>query len=69
MEVTAQLQHEQEKAIATDMEKYFRKAKEILAKNNEYFEKVAQALARKKLLTAVDMAEIKSTCRMVPVTL
>lgn len=69
MDVTAQLQHEQEKAIAIDVEKYFRKAKEILSQNNEYFEKVAQALACKKLLTAVDMAEIKSTCRIVPVTL
>jgi ATP-dependent Zn protease len=59
----------QEQAIAAEVEKAYRKAKEILALNAEYFEKVAAALAKKKLLSAADMQKIKSECKIVPVAL
>ena len=59
----------QEQAIAAEVEKAYRKAKEIIALNAEYFEKVATALAQKKLLSAADMQKIKSECKIVPVAL
>ena len=59
----------QEQAIAAEVEKAYRKAKEIIALNAEYFEKVASALAQKKLLSAADMQKIKSECKIVPVAL
>lgn len=63
------LKSAQEQTIAAEIEKSYRKAKEILALNAEYFEKVATALAQKKLLSAADMQKIKSECKIVPVAL
>ena len=63
------LKSAQEQVIAAEVEKSYRKAREILALNAEYFEKVAQALARKKLLSAEDIQELKNGCRIVPVAL
>ena len=51
------------------MERYYRKAKEILSANWEFFEKLAAALAEKKLLSAVDIEKIREGCKMVPVAL
>lgn len=64
-----QLQSSQEQVIAAEVEKAYRKAKEVLSLNAEYFEKVAVALAQKKLLSAADMQRIKSECKIVPVAL
>ena len=64
-----QLQASQEQVIAAEVEKAYRKAKEILSLNAEYFEKVAVTLAQKKLLSAVDMQRIKNECKIVPVAL
>ena len=61
------LQSAQEEAIAVEVEKYYRKAKEILSVNWDFFEKLAAALAQKKLLSAVDIRKIKSECRIVTV--
>jgi hypothetical protein len=66
---TENLKFEQEKATAAEVERYYRKAKEIIALNYEFFEKVAVALAKKKLLSAVDIQEIKRSCEIVPVAL
>ena len=63
------LKSAQEQTVAAEIEKAYRKAKEILTLNMEYFEKVAAALARKKLLCASDMQKLKSECRIVPVAL
>ena len=68
-EDTNSLKHEQEKAVAAEVEKFYRKAKEIISLNIEFFEKVAMALAKKKLLSAVDIQKIKSECKIVPVAL
>ena len=51
------------------IEKYFRKAKEILSSNWEFFEKIAATLAQKGLLSVVDIQKIKSKCRIVPIAL
>ena len=63
------LRSEQEQAVSVEVEKFYRKAKEIISLNQEFFEKVAVALAQKKLLSAVDIKQIKSECEIVPVTL
>lgn len=56
-----------EQAAAAEVERYYRKAKEILSANWEFFEKLAAALAEKKLLSAVDIEKIREGCKMVPV--
>lgn len=66
---TEHLKYEQEKAVAAEVEKFHRKAKEIISLNAEFFEKVAACLAKKKLLSAVDIQKIKSECKIVPVAL
>lgn len=58
-----------EQAAAAEVERYYRKAKEILSANWEFFEKLAAALAEKKLLSAVDIDIIREGCKMVPVAL
>ena len=63
------LRFEQEKATAAEIEKFYKKAKEIISLNYEFFEKIAEALAKKKLLTTDDIQEIKSHCKIVPVAL
>lgn len=68
-EDTESLKSEQEKAVAAEVEKFYRKAKEIISLNFEFFEKIAAALAKKKLLSAVDIQKIKSECKIVPVAL
>lgn len=68
-EYSEQLQFEQERSVALEVERFYKKAKEILALNTEFLEKVAQALAIKKLLTTADIQEIKRSCKIVPVAL
>ena len=51
------------------MERYYRKAKEIISANREFFEKLAAALAEKKLLSAVDIQQIREDCRIVSVAI
>ena len=48
---------------------YYRKAKEIISANREFFEKLAAALAEKKLLSAVDIQQIREDCRIVSVAI
>lgn len=63
------LKSEQEQAVSAEVEKLYRKAKEIIALNHDFFEKVALALAQKRLISAVDIQQIKSECEIVPVAL
>lgn len=64
-----ELQYRQEQVVATEVEKYYHKAKEILSLNAEFFEKVASALSRKGLLSACDLQQIKSECSIIPVSI
>lgn len=66
---TEGLRREQEKTVATEVERYLKKAKEILARNSEFLEQVALALAKKKVLSAEDIREIKARCTIVPVAI
>lgn len=58
-----------ERAATMEVERYFRKAKEILALNAEFFEKVAKALQTKLVLTTDDIQRIKAECTIVPVSI
>ena len=68
-EDSQQLWSAQEQAVSAEIEKYYRKAKEILAANSEFLNKVAEALEKKKLLVMADIKAIKETCAIVPVAL
>ena len=65
-EDSERLKSEQEHTIATEVEKYYRKAKEIVSMNMEFFEKIAAALSEKGILSAVDIKEIKNSCNITP---
>ena len=58
----------QEQAVAAEVEKAYRKAKEILAGNREFLDSIAAELARKDFLTALDVKRIKSGCRIASVS-
>ncbi|MCR5636370.1 MAG: AAA family ATPase [Clostridiales bacterium] len=60
-----ELMARQEQAVAAEMERYYRKTKEILALNHELLDAIALELSRKGVLTAADIAEIKKDCRVV----
>ena len=59
----------QEQVVSAEVEKYYKKAKEILACNKEFLDKLAGALAKKGVLTMTDVQAIKKTCTIVPVVL
>lgn len=63
------LRASQEQVVAAEVENAFRKAKQILALNIQFLDKVAAALAKKKLLSAADIQQIKAECNIVQVTL
>ncbi len=63
------LQSAQEQVVSAEVEKYYKKAKEILMCNKEFFDKLAEALAKKGLLAMSDIKEIKETCKITPVAL
>ena len=68
-EDSERLKSEQEQAVSAEVEKFYRKAKEILSLNHEFFENITTALAEKMLLSAGDIQRIKSKCEIVPVVL
>lgn len=59
----------QEQIVAAEVEKAYRKAKEILACNREFLDALAAELVKKSLLTAHDVQRIKSGCHIVPVSI
>lgn len=61
------LRAEQEQVVSSEVEKYYRKAKEILSKNSDFLDKVAIALKQKGFLTGVDIQEIKARSSIVSV--
>ena len=61
------LKSARESVIISELEKYYRKSKEIIAANSMFFEAVSKQLAVKKVLTADDIACIKSNFDIKPV--
>ena len=68
-EDSQQLWSAQEQAVSAEVEKYYRKAKEILSCNKDFFDKLAAALAKKGFLAMTDIKEIKESCKITPVAL
>lgn len=50
--------------VNIELERYYRETKQILAKNREFLDKLANELAEKKLLTMHDIQRIKSQCNI-----
>lgn len=61
------LKAKQEQMAAAEMERFYRKVKEILSKNRELFEAIAGELSIKGVLTAADIRRIKENCGCIPV--
>lgn len=59
---STELKARQEQAVAAEVERYYRRAKDILSENREFLDKTASALVRKGLLTMLDVQAIKSEC-------
>ena len=59
-------QQRQEQAVAAEIERYYRRAREILALNREFFERIAQGLAEKGLLTVTDIRRFREECQVLP---
>lgn len=62
-----ELKSKQEHAVAHEVERWYRKTKEILAVNHELFEAIAYELSQKGVLTAADVERIKQKCPVIPV--
>ena len=62
MEDSPELKAKQEQAMASEVERYYRRAKKILSENRDFLEGVAQGLIRKGVLTAADIAAIRESC-------
>lgn len=59
----------QEQAVSAEIEKYYKKAKEILACNKEFFDKLVAALFERGFLMMSDIKEIKESCKIISVAL
>ena len=51
-----------ESAVAAEVERCYAKAKNILWKNEEFYNKIAAELGEKGVLTAIDIQRIRETC-------
>ena len=60
-EYSNELRSKQEQAVATEIEKYYRRAKEIIALNSSFFENIAKELLEKKILCSKDIENIKKS--------
>lgn len=63
------LKARKEHIIHAELERYYRKAKEIITSNFNFFEAVAQVLAEKKIITEMDIQKIKSSFDIVQVNI
>ena len=58
-----------EQATAAEVERYYRRAKEILSMNAGFLDAVANALLEKGFLTMHDIEKLRATCNVVPVSI
>lgn len=57
-----------ENMVISEVERYYRKAKEIIAKNGEFYDAVVNELSKTGLITMNDIARIKANCKIVAVS-
>lgn len=60
------LMSRQEQATADEVTEAYRTAVHLLTVNAEFFEKIASALAKKRVLLADDVRKIRESCRITP---
>ena len=58
-----------EEATTAEVERFYRKAKEVLAQNRAFLDAVAKRLMEKRLITCRDIEELRKTCKVVSVAL
>lgn len=58
----------QEQVTASEMERYYRIAKQILALNKEFYDEIVNALTAKRMLIMTDIQEIKRRCKITEVS-
>ena len=66
---SSELRSKQEQAVSSELERWYRKTKEILSVNHDLFESIASELSEKGILTAADIGRIKHSCRVIPVVI
>lgn len=54
----------QKQTILAEVERCYRKARELLTLNSDFLEKTAEALANKGFLLATDILEIRNSCHI-----
>lgn len=59
-----ELMYQQETAIASEVERYYRKAKEILSRHSGFLHQLAAALSANEILTMYDVERIRMDCEM-----
>ena len=59
----------QEAAISAEVDRYYRKTKEILSRNMDFLDAVAQGLAEKGVLMAEDIRKLREAHTITPVTI
>lgn len=64
-EISDALRSRQEQSVASEIEKYYHKAKRLLACNGVFLDRMATALAQKGLLSSLDIEQIKMGCEIV----
>lgn len=65
MEDSEDLHARLDQVVASEVDRYYRQAKQILAANSEFLEKLAAELLVKRLLTEQDIRRIKEICPLV----
>ena len=68
-DTSQQLLSTQEQTVSSEVERYYRKAKEILSENSEFLLKIAEALRSKGLLVMSDIKAIRESGKIVPISL
>ena len=66
---SAELQTKQEQAVSSEVERLYRKTKEILSVNRGLLDKIAEALSEKGVLTMADISRIREACPVIPVSI
>lgn len=59
-----ELKARREHVVSAEIERYYHIAKEIIAENTEFLDKIARKLAEKGLLTMDEIQKIKSSCKI-----
>ena len=55
--------------LSSEIERYYVKTKKLIALNRDFFEKIAEKLADKRLLTMEDIKGIRSECNVVTINI